>query len=145
MSTLVADNLKGKTTANTMTVLAGHATDSTQTTNLEQGLAKAFTDFDPSTNTENDSFNQASRSDEGTGFSKLNFTNNMNSDDFSAHHQCSRVIAPTTGTGAYISSTYAQATDSVKLAYGFSGNNTGTTWSFFDYESQKTVVHGDLA
>ena len=111
----------------------------------KQTAAKAFSHFDPSTNTENASFNQSSRSDEGTGFSKLNFTNNMNSANFSSHQQCSRVSAPTTGTGAYVSSTYAEATSYVKLAYGYSGNNTGTTWAFFDYENQKTIVHGVLA
>ena len=60
MSTLRVDNLKGKTTANTMTVLAGHATDSTTTTNLEQGLLKMWVNSGGQTVSIQDSFNVAS-------------------------------------------------------------------------------------
>ena len=110
------------------------------TTNLQQGLAKVFSHFNPSTNTERDSFNQSSRSDEGTGFSQLNFTNNMNSTNYSSHLQGGQTTAPTTGTGGYVASTYAHATTHVELVYGY-----GNTWVFFDYNSQKLTVHGDLA
>ncbi len=106
----------------------------------KQSAAKAFSHFNPSTNVENASFNQSSRTDDGTGFSTLNFINSMSSSNYSSHQQCSRVVAPTTGTGGYISSTYAEATSYVKIAYGY-----GNTWVFFDYENQKFIVHGDLA
>tara|TARA_R100000149_G_C5854967_1_gene122556 strand:- start:335 stop:733 length:399 start_codon:yes stop_codon:yes gene_type:complete len=78
MSEIRVDNLKGKTTANTMTVLAGHATDSTTTTNLEQGLLKMWVNAQANA-TINDSFNVTSGTDLGVGNYQYNFTNNQNS------------------------------------------------------------------
>jgi len=58
----------------------------TTTTNLQQGLAKVWFNIDqePSTQTFRDSFNVASSSDEGTGATKLTFTNAFNNDGYSA-------------------------------------------------------------
>tara|TARA_Y100000114_G_scaffold74135_1_gene67962 strand:+ start:102 stop:524 length:423 start_codon:yes stop_codon:yes gene_type:complete len=88
MSTFIVDNLKGKTTANTMTVLAGHATDSTTTTNLEQGLCKAWVHFDGSdaTTVVND-LNVDTITDNGTGNFTINFTNNFENANYAGAGQ----------------------------------------------------------
>ena len=56
------------------------------TQNTVQGLAKVWFNIDqePSTQTFRDSFNVASSSDEGTGVTKLTFTNAFNNDGYSA-------------------------------------------------------------
>ena len=115
------------------------------TTNLVQGLAKAWTRFNPSTNTELDSLNQSSRSDDGGGLCTVNFTNSFNNANHAGVSDCSNGATPTTGDGANISAVFGQATTLTKLAYGYSGNNGGTTWALYDYENQKAVIHGDLA
>ena len=87
MSTFIVDNLKGKTTANTMTVLAGHATDSTTTTNLEQGLCKSFWSLNGTGTIAfrgDESFNVSGSTDLGTGDYKVAFTNDMASVNYSA-------------------------------------------------------------
>tara|TARA_R100000388_G_C7202742_1_gene139415 strand:+ start:399 stop:830 length:432 start_codon:yes stop_codon:yes gene_type:complete len=85
MSTFIVDNLKGKTTANTMTVLAGHAADSTTTTNLEQGLTKMWCCWDGDDNppTINDSFNVTNFTDNSTADIDINFTSNFNTVHYS--------------------------------------------------------------
>jgi len=109
------------------------------------GSAKAWTRFDPSTNTELDSLNQSSRSDDGTGLCTVNFTNSFNNANHAGVNNCAIGTAPSTGNGANIGSVFGQTTTLTKLAYGYSGNNGGTTWALYDYENQKAVIHGDLA
>ena len=76
-SELRVDNLKGSTTGGSINVL-GEGTSAT--TNLQQGLCKAFVEG-------NDaaaftlSFNISSGSDDGTGDYSYNFTNNLGSAD----------------------------------------------------------------
>lgn len=82
MSEIRVDKISGKTSANTMTVLAGHATDSTTTTSLEKGLLKMWVNSSGSASI-NDSFNVASSTDLGTGNYQYNFTNNQNSTTYS--------------------------------------------------------------
>ena len=73
------DTLKGKTTAGSISVQG----EGSNTTNLQQGLAKAWYVFDggrtTGTTTLEDDFNIASVLDNGTGDTTLTFTNNMNS------------------------------------------------------------------
>ena len=114
------------------------------TTNVVQGLAKAWTRFDATTNTEIDSLNQTSRTDIGSGVSQLNFANNMNNDDFASCCQPSQTGRPiNASTGAYHSSTNSETTALVEMVYGYSSN--GIVWTVNDYNNVKTIVHGDLA
>ena len=73
------DTLKGKTTAGSISVQG----EGSNTTNLQQGLAKAWYVFDggrtSGTTSLEDDFNIASVLDNGTGDTTLTFTNNMNS------------------------------------------------------------------
>lgn len=141
-SILKVDAMQGVTSAGDITITSegGAATQS-----LQQGLAKAWTRFDPSTNTELDSLNQTSRSDDGVGLTTISFVNVMNNANYSGHQQNSNTGAPTTGTGAHISVVFSETTGSVRAAYGYSGNSGGITWAFNDHNNQKFVLHGDLA
>ena len=57
--------------------------EGTATTNLQQGLAKTWVNFNGnSTIATRDSLNNASLTDNGTGDYTVNFTNNMGNDDY---------------------------------------------------------------
>ena len=80
MSEIKADALTGKTAAGNVTVTSegGAATQS-----LQQGLAKAWINFDGTgTIASRDSLNVSSLSDDGTGIYSTVFTNAMNNDDY---------------------------------------------------------------
>ena len=81
MSEIKTDKLTGTSTAGSILVTGeGNST----TTNLQQGLAKVWysIDGDAGTPVFFDSFNCASITDSATGKPIINFTNNMNNDDF---------------------------------------------------------------
>ena len=118
---------------------------SLDTSYVVNGSAKAWTRFNPSTNTELDSLNQSSRSDDGAGLCTVNFTNSFNNANHAGVSDCSQGGTPSAGDGANISAVFGQTTTLTKLAYGYSGNAGGTTWALYDYASQKAVIHGDLA
>ena len=71
-SKLVLDNIAGRTTAGSITIVGeGNST----TTNLQQGLAKAWAGGANDGTTINESFNITSRTDEGTGDYDYTVTN----------------------------------------------------------------------
>ena len=142
MSEILVNKLTGTSTAGNITVTSEGGAATMQ---LQQGLAKCWTRFNPSTNVELDSLNQTSRSDDGTGFTTINFVNVMNNANYAGHQQNSDTGAPNTGSGAHISVVFGETTSSVKAAYGYSGNSGGITWAFNDHTNQKFVLHGDLA
>tara|TARA_Y100001936_G_C15830470_1_gene536507 strand:- start:97 stop:576 length:480 start_codon:yes stop_codon:yes gene_type:complete len=77
--TVKIDTIKGKTTAGSVTVQG----EGSATTNLQQGLAKTWVNFNGnSTIATRDSLNNASLTDNGTGDYTVNFTNNMGNDDY---------------------------------------------------------------
>ena len=79
--TVKIDTIKGKTTAGSVTVQG----ENTATTNLQQGLAKAWIKFSGSAASIHGSFNISSLTDNSTGDYSPNFTNNMNtSNNFAA-------------------------------------------------------------
>jgi|14BtaG_2_1085337.scaffolds.fasta_scaffold61629_2 hypothetical protein len=142
MSTILVDNLTGKTSAGDITVTSegGAATQS-----LQQGLAKAWTRQDQrSTLSTVSSFNFSSASDVGTGHVQISFSNNMSdanynvvgmngyedgtSNEFMVAIGLRRGVPPT-------SSTYnTQSVNALNSATG------GT-----DSDNQMTAVFGDLA
>tara|TARA_B000000557_G_scaffold264386_1_gene269585 strand:- start:2539 stop:2943 length:405 start_codon:yes stop_codon:yes gene_type:complete len=79
-SILKVNELQGIATANNITVTVG----ASATMSMEQGLAKVWysIDGDAGTPVFFDSFNCASITDGGAGLPTINFTNNMNNDDF---------------------------------------------------------------
>ena len=80
MSTILVNTLTGTTTAGSIAVTGeGNST----TTNLQQGLAKVWVNYDCASTTPRDSLNVASLTDNGTGHFTTTFTNDMNNDDYS--------------------------------------------------------------
>ena len=75
-SKLVLDNIAGRTTAGSITIVGE---GNTTTTNLQQGLAKVWAYFNQasSSTTPADSFNVSSIDDDGAGDFDVNYTNAM--------------------------------------------------------------------
>ena len=74
------DTFEGQTTANNMTINAGNITiksEGTATTNLQQGLIKAWMDLNGSTFGLRDSFNVSGATDNGNGNYTKSLTNNL--------------------------------------------------------------------
>ena len=85
MSTLLLNTLTGKTSAGSI-VVTGEG--GSVTTNLQQGLAKAWCDYDSSGTTFNDSLNMTSATDNGTGDYTFTIANDLNSTRHSAVVSC---------------------------------------------------------
>ena len=148
MSEILVDNLKGKTTANTMTVLAGHATDSTTTTNLEQGLAKGWCNFEQdSSHTIRDSLNISSLNDDGSGQTDTNYTSNFNNDDYVAGgHAGRQTLTSSTAYWLFPTSkgTIVYSTSSTSWTGGYS-ISTSSGLQELDLALALCTVHGELA
>ena len=142
MSEIKTDKLTGTSTAGSISVTGE---GNSITTNLQSGLVKCLSRFNSGTNAVIGSFNQSSRTDNGTGLSTTSFTNNMGNANYFANTHCSVTAAPTTGTGAFCDSAYSETTSNVGLAYGYSGSSSGTAWAFHDFDNIKFLLHGDLA
>ena len=74
MSSILVDNLTGKTTAGNVTVTSEQGGATMQ---LQQGLAKNFIVYNASANTISDSLNASSLTDIGVGNHKVTYTNSM--------------------------------------------------------------------
>ncbi len=85
-SQLKVDTLTGVTTAGSIVVTGeGNST----TTNLQQGLAKFYSNINGTgTIATRDSFNQSGITDNGTGDYDFAFTNNMGNDDYTTMVGC---------------------------------------------------------
>ena len=84
MSTLRTNALEGVDAKNSITIVAGAG--NVTTTNVEQGLAKVWVQFDGQASgaASRDSFNVGSMTDGGTGNYTVNFSNNMSNDDYAS-------------------------------------------------------------
>jgi hypothetical protein len=93
MSEIKVDTLTGKTTANDITVTVG----ATATMSLEQGLAKAWVNFDGTgTIASRDSLNVSGLVDNGTGDYSITISSAMSNSNYAF------IKSPaTTGTGSY--------------------------------------------
>ena len=128
MSELKTNKLTGTSTAGSISVVAeGNST----TTNLQQGLAKAWIDFEADGTVETrDSFNHSSVTDNGTGDYSQNFTNSFSSANRSDIIACN----------------YGRNT---AIAYVGAFKNTPTTsktemWTFYTLNASKTDILGDV-
>ena len=137
-STLKINTLTGVTTAGSIAVTGeGNST----TTNLQQGLAKAFAmaDMDGDDAIE-DSLNFASVVDNGSGDFELNFTNNMSSASYAKSGICGN---KTKGTASVPVCRPAISTSS---AYKFTTVfASSTSEGAFDADDINSSIHGDLA
>lgn len=138
-SKLKVDELEGVTTAGSIDVTSEGGAVST---NLQQGLAKAWVTFDmDSTNAVLDSFNVSSLSNDATGKNTVNIDNNMDNvnygitfgfEDDSGNANALKLLDNNVPTTA-----------SFRVQGGaFQQNATNT---LFDINRAYCVVHGDLA
>jgi len=129
------DHLQGSATAGSLLVTGeGNST----TTNLQQGLAKQWTNntIDSNTHTLQDSFNTSSLTDDGAGRTDMVFTNNMNAVRYSITASCSL-----NGSNyfAHLGNNSLQATNNYRI------NTTNDAGTIADYDCLCCTVHGDLA
>ena len=139
MSTILVNTLTGTSTAGSIAVTGeGNST----TTNLQQGLAKVWANYEQEgTHSTRDSFNVSSLTDSAQGRTAINFTNSMVNDDFCAV----MYLNATSGTGAV-------ATFSNNFVGGLCLRATGSVTSeayassaYADSGQADTLVTGDLA
>jgi len=126
MSTIIADNLTGKTAAGNVTVTSEGGAATFQ---LQQGLAKAWSYFEDQSVTT--SFNVSSGTDTSAGVFDLTFTNAFSTDDWSGQYTHEDHVN-------YISAS-GRATNTLKTVSKNSSN------SVVDATDGNVVVHGDLA
>ena len=81
MSTLRTNALEGMDAKNSITIVAGAG--NITTTNVQEGLCKAWCRFDGTSSGFQDSFNMGSLTDHGTGDHEVAYTNNMANTSYS--------------------------------------------------------------
>jgi len=136
-SELKVDKFTGVTTAGSISVTGeGNST----TTNLQQGLAKAWVDLNGSgTIAARDSFNVSSNTDNGTSDYTTTFSSAMSNDDFAVSAQSTSsgsgyiCNAPKNASSSNISTTIIRS-----IGIDFNGNTN-------DHEFVHHIIHGDLA
>ena len=140
MSEVKTDKVTGVGTAGSIVVTGeGNST----TTNLQQGLAKAWAHVASAFGSLPDSFNISSLDDDGTGEFGLNFTNAMGSTNYSAHMTVTFNHSSTNNTRTGVIEEKKASSVEVDSAY-----TAGSTAYFtpYDFESNGSVtVFGDLA
>ena len=127
-SILKVDDLRGNTAAGNITITSegGAATQS-----LQQGVAKAWVDFNGTgTVSIDDSLNISSADDDGTGDYGFNFTSSMAS---TAYCPQATGRGDTTAEGSWCSSTRVPATSGCDIKYfdnsGSAQDQTALSWS----------------
>ena len=128
-SILKVDDLRGNTAAGNITITSEGGSATMQ---LQQGVAKAFSNFDGTAGSVAfaDSFNYSSVTDNTTGDFNLSFTNNMGNTAYTP------TIACTFFNGIYSGGVLAA---SIRI---FTSNASGTLQ---DRTDTVTAIHGDLA
>ena len=129
MSTLRTNALEGVDAKNSITIVAGAG--NVTTTNIEQGLAKVWVQFDGTASgaASRDSFNVGSMTDNGTGNYTVNFSNNMFNDDYAS-------------AGIGNTSTITSEAVTTSTLNTLSANSSG---SLADVTIMATSILGDLA
>ena len=129
MSTLRTNALEVVDAKNSITIVAGAG--NVTTTNVEQGLAKVWVQFDGQASgaASRDSFNVGSMTDNGTGNYTVNFSNNMFNDDYAS---------------AGIGNTQAVTSEAVATT-GITLLSANASGSQSDVTIMATSILGDLA
>ena len=132
MSSILVDNLTGKTTAGSVTVTSEGGAATMQ---LQQGLAKAWAQQDGATAVAQDSFNVTSITDEATGSASFTMANVMANSTFSATS-----LTGYKGAGSVEAATLRELTASkVRI------RNTNISGTDRDPGVYCSTVQGDLA
>jgi len=132
-SQLKVDKFTGVTTAGSILVTGeGNST----TTNLQQGLAKCWSQIEGNITSYRDSFNTSSLTDISAGRPRVTYTNNMSNDDASLTISHQNTTAA--GTGSYLNNVGARNT-------AYHEHNHYQNGSLIDAEAYNGTLHGDLA
>ena len=133
-SEISIDKLGGVTAAASISVIAEGGTN---TTTLQQGLAKSWAHAPGSAASLNDSFNVASLTDTGTGNCAFNFTTNMAASNYalSSGHQ----ITTLSGTGVFFGNAIGGSSNHYQVQH----YQNAAAADPQQYSGQ--VIHGDLA
>ena len=140
MSTVVATNINtdalvGNTSANAITVRG----EGSATTSLQQGLAKAWLNYNQSTPTTVDSFSISSVTDSTTGQYKINVSSAFSNTGYS----CSGTAKGETGVSlGRISEDHDNSRSTSLMPIIVSRISDG---AYRDLTSSSTSLHGDLA
>ena len=140
MSEILVNKLTGTSTAGSILVTGeGNST----TTNLQQGLAKAWVNFDGSASgaASADSFNQSSMTDNGTGDHTFTISNAMSNANYSSNVTGSNKSSAANHGVAYINKSGAAPT---ATALRVIGKNLADN-SNQDLEIICVAINGDLA
>ena len=143
-SELKVDKITGVTTAGSIDVTGeGNST----TTNLQQGLAKSWCNFEQaSSHTVRDSLNISSLTDSGYGLTDTNYSNPFANDDYVAGGHAGRQAA--SSTTAYwlfpTSSTIIYSTSATSWQGGYS-IGTSSSMGVLDLFLALCTIHGELA
>ena len=145
-SQLKVDTITGVTTAGSISVTGeGNST----TTNLQQGLAKVWVNFNGTgTVAIRDSLSVSGLTDNGTGDQTVAFANNMDNDDYSSTGTC--LGGSTDGANYSIfgaenaSAAVTKTTSVVQCTSGYV-SNTSAAAAAINHQEMNLVIHGDLA
>ena len=137
MSEIKVDNLTGKTSAGDITVTSEGGAATMQ---LQQGLAKAWVNFDGTVPSLTDSFNIASVADYGTGDHQVNLSNSMSNGDYSLDGSCSSDAASANIGVTFQNNTTPPTSSLFRLITRRRDNNTN-----YDNGYVYAKAHGDLS
>ena len=140
MSTILVNTLTGTSTAGSIAVTGeGNST----TTNLQQGLAKSWVNFNGTgTVATRDSFNHASLTDNGTGDFTLAYTSSFGNVNYASSVYTSIDATAGFNTSQFGSSTKAAA--NIRVTIGYDGSTNGTLTAY-DTAANEMHLMGDLA
>ena len=125
---VATDTIKGNTTAGSINVVGEGGSN---TTNLQQGLTKAWIEFDNTgTVAINDSFNYSGVTDDGTGQMAVAFTTNMGNATYSIQTH---------------DTMYGLGWSDTDGTSGYDTRRTNQSWAYLDVAEVWSNVHGDLA
>ena len=150
-STLKINTLTGVTTAGSIAVTAeGNST----TTNLQQGLAKHWVNYDAVSQVTHGSFNQSTLTDNDTGDFTTHYTNNLSGAEdkcivfgaWNTNDNGSNLGAGNSrgGTTCGQKGDEVSATSKVRYTCHY-GSTSGSDGNVFDYEGNYCATLGDLA
>jgi len=141
MSSLKVDNITGRGNAGFTGSVKSEGGNTT--TDLQQGLAKAWYVFDQvNSDTLDDNLNITNVTDRNTGSMYGNFTNNMSSVHYTVTSACNPSASGSMGETDKNRSSISSADTTARTSQNV---YNGTSLAMADEENQQAVVHGDLA
>jgi hypothetical protein len=142
VSEIAIDKLKGASSAGSMLVIAEGGT---VTTNVQQGLAKAWAINDHTSTSVLDSFNQSSITDTATGVLTWDMSNNFSSANWTASANTHADNADNAVSMVHSGTRTTNGTATDKDTTGTSWSSKNSDGSVFDSKLSGYIACGDLA